>query len=1138
MNQHHQTLDKRIQDFRRKYYTDKIIRGSLLLLLITSSILFIVLLSEGIFGFSSSVRTSFVFSLGILFVGVLGYMVLWPVSQLINLTKNISDWQIARMVQKHFPEINDKLTNFLQLKEKSFESGSLTAAAIDQKAEEIAPVQLSRAINLNLNTKYLRLLLIPALLFIATYIINPGLITRSTAHLINYDQEFIPPPPFEISLKDIPKEIVAGEDLKLDISVTGDQLPSELFVYLKNDEDPQSEFIDYSLKKNTATSFEYTLTEIKNDFTFFIGNPESKSEEFKIKVLKRPYIKNFAITIQYPAYTGLAPEKLADNVGDFKALKGSRISWKMEPHGDIQSASLVEIGAGKFDFTQSEDGNLFKASKRLMKDLNYIIQLNGNSDISNIDTVKYSAGIVPDRYPSIYVFSPNNDFLVDLDPVMPLELEVADDFGFSNLQLMYRFVKSGGTSSVSEEFKSYNLGFDKKVLLQQMGYQIDLTSLGLSEGDELEYFIKVWDNDGVSGPKASISATYKAIYPTLDARYDEVSQQQDEVKNDLKKLKENSKSLKESYKKMQEKLLSQKKLSFDDKKELQRMIEEQKEIMKKLEEAQEKFEDAKNKLEDNQMISEQTLQKYEELNKFMEELENPELEEMLKELEERMEDLDTKSLMEKMEDLEMKDEDIQKSLERTLELLKQLEVQEKIDEVRNKLDRLAAKQQVLEEKTEEAKTTEELENIKDRQENLNDQMDEIQKDLDELSEKKEDTKTPDSEKMDDIKEKGEETKEKMDNASESMENSKKEMEDGSRKSKKSSSENKKKASQSQKQAEQKMREMSDELSQMQMDMQSQQNEQNLEDLRELLENLLKLSFDQEDLRNEVAELKYGDPALKDKSQKQKSLEDDMELVRDSLEALANRVFEIQKFVLDESKSITENMDKSQIFFRSKRVDFIKKYQQEAMTGINNLANMLSEVMKQMQQNMMSQMQGNSMCNKPNGKKPNMKGIGQKQQQLNQQMQNMMKMGKMNPSQLQEMAARQEAIRKQLKEAMNQMKGQNGKPLGDMEKVMKDMIQSETDLVNKQLTAETMKRQRQILSRLLQADRSVRERELDDKRESRTAKNLDKKSPEELSLEEYKNKIRQELLKTNKLEYSTDFLILIEQYFKKLETANE
>jgi hypothetical protein len=305
-----------------------------------------------------------------------------------------------------------------------------------------------------------------------------------------------------------------------------------------------------------------------------------------------------------------------------------------------------------------------------------------------------------------------------------------------------------------------------------------------------------------------------------------------------------------------------------------------------------------------------------------------------------------------------------------------------------------------------------------------------------------------------------------------------------------------------------------------------------------LENLLKLSFDQEDLRDEVKKLNYGDPSLQEKSQRQKKLQDDMQLVRDSLESLASRVFQIQKFVLDESAKISDHMGKSQTFFRDKNKQEILFNQQSAMTSINNLANMLSDAMKQMQEQMMSAKQGQGMCTKPGMSKPGMQGLPQQQQQLNQQMQEMLEGGQMDGDKLRQMAAQQEAIRKQLQDAKDKMQQEGGKSLGDLDKIMQDMKESEADLQNRKLAEETMLRQRQILSRLLQADRSVRERELDDQRESRTAREMDRKSPDELSLEEYKNQIRQELLRANKLEYSSDFIILIEQYFKKLEGANE
>jgi hypothetical protein len=954
-------------------------------------------------------------------------------------------------------------------------------------------------------------------------------------HLANFDQEFIPPPPFDITINNLPETIIAGQDYELEVSVDGRELPADLYIYMKKGSETQ--FIDYNLDKENNTKFSYTLSDIKEDFSFYVGNPEVKSEEFKIGVLKRPYIKNFNVTINYPAYTGLSPEKLEDNVGDFKAIKGSTITWEVSPQGEVESAEF--IGKDKSAFTYNEKKETYRISKRLMDNLDYFISLNSPEAIKNVDTVKYRADVLQDRFPSVYVFSPNNDFLIDLDPVMPLELEIADDFGFTKMTLFYRFTKSGGTSEVTQTYREKPLDISKSTLLQPLSYSIDLTSLGLNEGDEMEYFIKVWDNDGVSGPKFSISSTFKVIYPTLDEKYDEIGEKQDEVKSDIKDIKKKSEDLKEAYKKIQEKLLDKKQLSFDDKKEIQRMLDEHQKMVDDIEQAQKDFEETKEQLQENQMISEQTLEKFDQLNKFLEEMKNPEIEELLKKLQDQMENLNPEDIKEQLDKLEMNDEDIQKSLERTLELLKQLEVQQKIDELRNKLDNMISKQEMLNEKlenTDPKESPEEMDKLADRQEELEKQMEDIKEDIGELDKMKDETETPDGEKMDDLKEKADEAQEDMDKAGEEMKES---SDSGEQGKKKDSKESKKSASESQKKAKQKMEEMSESLSSMQMDMQQQQDQQNLENLRELLENLLTLSFDQEDLRDEVKDLKYGDPALKSKSQQQKKLQDDMELVKDSLESLAKQVFQIQKYVMDESKIITENMKKSQTFFRNKQIPMITYHEQTAMTSINNLANMLSEVMKQIQEQMMNSQPGQGMCTKPgNSPKP---GLGQQQQKLNQGMQQMMQgMGKggMDPQKLAEMAARQEAIRKQLQEAHDKIKGEGGQSLGDMGKIIQDMKDTETELRNKILTAETLKRQQDILTRLLYSEKSIRERDLDEKRESKAGKIDERKSPEELSVEEYKNRIRQELLKSNQLEYSSDFIKLIEQYYKKLEEANE
>lgn len=1114
-----------------------------MLLLLISSMLFVALLSEGLFGFSAAVRTGIVFVLGATFLGVLGYMVVWPALQWGRLTQGIDEYDIAGMVQQHFPQINDKLVNLLELRRDTQGQGALASAAVEKKAVDILPNRISSAINFNLNRRYLWYLLIPIGLYMITYLADPQILGSGVDRLRNYNQEFLPPPPFTMDMTALPDQVVAGEDLTLEIEVSGDELPRELFVFVRNDEEEGTSFVDYSMEQIDATHFSYVLSDLKQDISLYVGNPEVSSSIHSLDVLRRPFIKQFQATIRYPAYTGMAPEALDPNVGDFKVLKGSYVTWKLTPQGEVSEVRMMGEEGQVLPFEMSEDGYQYRYTRRMMSEWDYTLSLESPEQISNADTVRYQVNILQDRYPSLYIYSPNQDFLVDIDPNMPLQLEIADDFGFTKMELYYRFVKSGGTSETSEEFQVYPLTIERKTLLQPLSYNVDLTSLGLQEGDELEYFLKVWDNDAVSGPKSSTSATFKVVYPTLDARYDEITAEQDKVEEQLERLRKTSDELRDAYERMQKKLLEQRELSFDDKKELQRMVEEHRKMMEELEQTQQQFQETKDQLQENQMVSEETMERYEELNELMEEMNDPEVQKLMEELQEKMDQLNPEDFKEQLDQLQMNDERLKESLERTLELLKQLEVQQKVDEMRNKLQNLEAKQRVLQEKTDNAESAEELDQIAEQQESLNEQMESLQEDMQELSEMKSETQTPDQEQMEQMKEQAEQTKQDMEDAQQKTQEASEQRQEGGRKNKQQSQESQQGASESQQKAADQMQQMSEQLSEMQMNMQMQQDQQNLESLRELLENLLSLSFDQEDLRNEVQNLRYGDPSLQDRSQEQKNLQDDMELVSDSLDALAKRMFMIQNFVMEESDKITRNMGESQEFFRNKQVQRVTYHQQEAMTSINNLANMLSDIMKQVQDQMKNAQAGQGMCKKPGDNQgQSMQQISQQQKQLNQQMQQMMKKGgSMSGEELQRMAAQQEAIRKQLQEAQQRMNGETGdggETMGDMQKVTQDMQESEQDLINKQLTSEMMERQQRILSRLLQAQQSVREQEWDDKRESQAGRNLEQKSPEELSLEEYRDRIRQELLKSNKLEYSSDFMILIEEYYKKLEQANE
>ena len=255
----------------------------------------------------------------------------------------------------------------------------------------------------------------------------------------------------------------------------------------------------------------------------------------------------------------------------------------------------------------------------------------------------------------------------------------------------------------------------------------------------------------------------------------------------------------------------------------------------------------------------------------------------------------------------------------------------------------------------------------------------------------------------------------------------------------------------------------------------------------------------------------------------------MQIIEDSLYALSKRQAMIKPFVYKELDNIRENIDVANEQMQERRKGNATVAQQYAMTSMNNLALFLSEVLNQMQQQQNMSMPGAASCKNPGQGSPSQmpQSMSELQEQLNQQMQKMKEgqnssdgqgkdgtMPTMSDSeQFARMAAEQEMIRQKMQEYLNELKA--GGQAGDagLNQLMEDMEKTEEDLVNKRITAETMQRQEEIMTRLLKHEKAVREREKEERRESREAKTQKYSNPENFL--EYKRILSKEveLLKT-------------------------
>jgi hypothetical protein len=531
-------------------------------------------------------------------------------------------------------------------------------------------------------------------------------------------------------------------------------------------------------------------------------------------------------------------------------------------------------------------------------------------------------------------------------------------------------------------------------------------------------------------------------------------------------------------------------------------------------------------------VDQSILDKQNQIKELFNEVMDEDTKKLAEELRNMLDKIDKDQVAQMLEKLKMSNKDIEKELDRNLDLLKQADFDKKLTESIDKLKELSEKQDKMAESTLDKKA--DNEQLKSEQKQISKEFEEAKKKLDDLQEKNKELSEPNE--LPDLAKDEQAVEDDLNNSEQSMNQN-----------------DKKGASKSQKSASKKMGDMAQKLQSSQEGMDAAQNEEDLAMLRQILENLIRISFDQEDLMKTTKNINKNDPKYLKLIQDQNDLKEDLGSVEDSLYQLAKREIMIKPFILREISSINTNIGNSVKNLNEHKVPDAAVKQQFVMTSVNNLALMLSDVMKQMEENMKnpSGKPGSGSCNKPGGKgkKMSMKSMRGMQEQLNKQMQGLkkeMESGKSGQpksgsagqkgmsEKLAKMAAEQEAIRNEMGKYADQMNEEGLKDAGSMSDMMKKMEETQKELVNKKIVQETINRQQDILTKMLESEKAELKRGEEEKRQSTEAKNPQISNPFTNFKYNRTNTAATDILKTVQPSYNYYYKNKINSYFLKFE----
>jgi len=1036
-------------------------------------------------------------------------MIIWSICALWSfyvlffkaLIKRLSLDQMAFKIEQHNPEMQDRLISSLQLwremPENRYEySENLLRMLVEEARTLFDSIDKSKVLSDSM--KKLRrsglafvfsLIPIIALILFLPIIFNRSL--NAFTHPFQSDQllvsvEFVKVTPGDVTIQ-------PGEGVDITVEVKG-AAPDNAILHFKSEKaDWQTINIqrrDSSLIGNT--SYSTNLSNMRQSTDYYVSVMNAESSKYKIKVAQKPVVSNVQIDLQYPKYTGITPQTLAPNVGDISAPIGTKAVIKAETNKDVISAFLVFNDNNESTDTRTRMGiqgsRTLNGSFLINQDGTYYVTVLDADGLNNSDPVKYSINAIPDQSPKVNIVNPGKNITLGQDMKILLQVDAQDDYGIANLRLNYQIEGQNKRTIVS--LATYN---DRQRDIS-LRYIWDIMPIQLFPEDVISYYVEASDTDNVSGPNVGKSTVYTARFPSLYEVFkqteSEQQNQESEMENILSKQDEAKKAVDDLVKDMKNKS----EMDWTNKKDLEKAVEMQKKIEEQMKSVAQKVEETTKKAEQNPLISTDILDKLKELKDLINEIATDEMKQLMKKL---SESLDKVNLSEQQKDLmstSAQQQELMEKLDRIIDLFKNMQMMQKLEVAANQAKELVKQQTETLDKSEQltkdkndlqAKSSE----LSNREMRIKNQFDQLQNDLRQLSDEAKDRVKGISEMIKQISNTADKKQVpgKLQQASKELAN-----------------QNPYNSMPFQKDALSSLTQMQDDLQSAADMAKGQDAKEILNALRDSVQKSLNISYRHEEITQSASNVKSDAETMLPKEKElidslaadQLTLADGVKKIAKNLKDLSHKNSAVNLNLVWNLEKAANGMERASKALEDKLPTVAEPIQRNSLAMINRSIEAMLDSMDQVNSQATPMMSMNDYMDQ-------LRQLADQQSQVNQSTQNaegqMRKQGSTPSIQdLLEKLAGEQALIKEAAERLAEKMDQMDQKMGNLGQTAKEMEEVEKTLREGDVDRQTIERQKRILTRLLEYEKSMKKDELDKNREAKAGRDLiTEKPPTEL-----------------------------------------
>jgi hypothetical protein len=868
-------------------------------------------------------------------------------------------------------------------------------------------------------------------------------------------------------------------------------------------------------EENGARVWRFDLAQLTRPQHYWVRVLGSKSPRYRIGLAGTLAPVSFDIEYVAPRYARLPAQHGTSARGDLSALRGSRAALTVTFDRDLESLA-ARLGDGPASDWKALTPRRWRGEVPIDRDGEYDLIATARADAAG-DTgprsgrFRYRVTALADAPPVLVVRVPEGDVDLPAGQQVPLDVLAQDDLGLTELKLQVRKAPEAPWT----DLPLTRFGGEPREARFESHW--DAAPIGLLPGESASFRLVLFDDNAVSGRGSAVSPVFELRFPSLADLYQNIDDRQQGAQQSLEKVTEQAHELQKTLDKLsrqQPREESAPSSSFERSEELRSALQRQQEIGRQIDQAAQQLQQSIEQAAERDAFHEDLMNKLRQVNELVQQIQSPEFKEALRKMQQALENLDRRALERQMPEWRADNKQLLENLERTLELLKKLREEERLQSLAQRADQLKAQQDALNREHQAAEERKSADPAK--QNDLGARQDQAAKESEALAKEVRDqaSQSGDPKDQKDMEQAAQELSKEASPAQQDAAQS-------SRQGKPSD------AARSGQRASSALEQAAQQLDAAAARQQEQQAQLDLAAVRRAAQDLVSLQ------RASEGNLHSGDSPSQ-QADRQTDLSEGTARVADSLFQLSRQT----PFI---SPQLAEAMGKA--------INGLSESGRELSGGNRARGEEAGRQANESLNRAVLELRAteSSMCNKPGSGKggmPDPKRIGnisEQQSQLNERTQRMaqrlseqIRLSAGDRDELERLAGEQQRIREQLEQVKNDEESKR-ELLGRLDQTQQEMKEAEEIIRQGAVDDELEQKQQRILSRLLDAQRSVNRRDFDPQRESRPGEDVARQSPAELPAEllRQSDRFRQDLLKSELDRYPTQYRAFVETYLKRL-----